>query len=351
MRNGSFDAIVIGAGVMGLSLAIELRKQLARVLVLERSQVGREASYAAAGMLNVEPNASPDFLSFARHSQTIYPRYVEAIRGKSRSGIEFHRTGAIVLSNQRSGERLDAKQLQELEPELVLRDMQAWFVQEDFVGPRSLMKALEEHSTSVGINLETDRAVSELMAAGSCCIGVRCSDQREFSAPVVVNCAGAWANAITNAPQIPTRPVKGQMLSVEPRRPVLRHVVRCAEPEVYMLPRASGTVAIGATVEEVGYNVSTTESAIHELRSAAEKVIPALNGGAIHESWAGLRPGSPDGLPIIGETALPGYFAATGHFRHGILLAPATAEGMADLIINRRSNIDLTAFSPQRFAA
>jgi glycine oxidase len=118
-----------------------------------------------------------------------------------------------------------------------------------------------------------------------------------------------------------------------------------------MLPRLSGTIAVGATVEESAFDYATTPVAQQGLREAAIAVLPPLAEAQIHESWAGLRPGSPDGLPILGETGWLGYFAATGHFRHGILLAPATARAMADLIVSGHTRLDLSPFSPQRFSA
>ena len=143
------------------------------------------------------------------------------------------------------------------------------------------------------------------------------------------------------------RPRKGQMLYVLPQVSVLQHVLRT--PEVYIVPRSAGKILIGATVEDVGFDKSVSASTIRELQNAAAKYVPALASAPITQSWAGLRPGTRDDLPILGRTNIPGGFVATGHFRNGILLAPITAQIMADLIQGRPSLLDIRAFSPDRF--
>jgi glycine oxidase len=212
------------------------------------------------------------------------------------------------------------------------------------------MSALSDHAAGAGIALESQNPVTQIAVENNKCMGVNCADGSTYSAPVVINCAGAWAAQITGGPVIPTRPVKGQMLALDPEYPALRHVVRCGPSQVYMLPRTTGVIAIGATVEEAGFDRATNEEAVTRLHAEAAKVLPALARATVQETWAGLRPCSPDGMPILGETFLPGYFAATGHFRHGILLAPATAEAMSQLILTGNSDIDLSSFSPRRFA-
>ena len=138
------------------------------------------------------------------------------------------------------------------------------------------------------------------------------------------------------------------MLYVYPETNVLQHVLRA--PEVYIVPRSSGKILIGATVEDAGFDKSVSASAIRELQNAAAKYVPALASAPITQSWAGLRPGTPDDLPILGPTNIPGGFVATGHFRNGILLAPITAQIMADLVQGHPSPLDIRAFSPDRFS-
>jgi glycine oxidase len=137
------------------------------------------------------------------------------------------------------------------------------------------------------------------------------------------------------------------MLYVQPRTAMLQHVLRA--PDVYLVPRSSGKILIGATVEDVGYDKTVDPATIHSLFSAAAKYLPELASAPITQSWAGLRPGTPDGLPILGATEAPGVFIASGHFRNGILLAPITAKIMADLVESRPSPLSIAAFSPSRF--
>jgi glycine oxidase len=169
-----------------------------------------------------------------------------------------------------------------------------------------------------------------------------------FQAPKVVNCAGAWSGQI--APHaFPTRPVKGQMLYlVSPTRNLLKHVIRA--PEVYLIPRSDGRILVGTTVEEAGFDKRTDIATIQRLHHAAIAIVPELRNAKILEDWAGLRPGTPDSLPILGATNMPGYYVATGHFRDGILLAPITAQVMAEVITETGCPYDLSPFSPARFA-
>jgi glycine oxidase len=146
----------------------------------------------------------------------------------------------------------------------------------------------------------------------------------------------------------PTRPVKGQMLCVAmPEKEFVRHVIRT--PEVYLIPRSDGRMLIGATQEEAGFDKRTVPETIQKLRQAALDLVPKLAVARFLEAWAGLRPGTPDALPILGTTSTPGYFVATGHFRDGILLAPVTARVMGETICGEKTTLDLGAFAGSRF--
>ena len=168
-----------------------------------------------------------------------------------------------------------------------------------------------------------------------------------------MNCAGAWASQIKPF-GVPTRPVKGQMLCVVPAAkahtsgPLLRHVVRT--PEVYIVPRSDGRILLGSTLEEAGFDKRVDPETVQRLHRAAESVAPEIGQMRIHDAWAGLRPGTPDDLPILGATSMPGYYAATGHYRDGIMLAPVTAEVMTQLLTGQPTKFDLAPFSPLRKA-
>ena len=206
------------------------------------------------------------------------------------------------------------------------------------VDPFLLMQAALAAASSLGVEIRGHAEVNDIRPRAEATEVLTEADT--FSAHCVVDCRGAWSGA-------PIRPRKGQMLYVQPQAAMLQHVLRA--PDVYLVPRSSGKVLVGATVEDVGYDKSVDSATIHSLLSAATKYLPDLASAPITQSWAGLRPGTPDDLPILGPTGTPGVFIASGHFRNGILLAPITAKIMADLVEGRPSPLDIGAFAPFRF--
>jgi len=212
------------------------------------------------------------------------------------------------------------------------------------VDPRALVAAAITAAHHRGVDISSGSEVKSLLVSANRVTGIQ-TGKTSYTAPSVVNCAGAWAGCI--APhRFPVRPVKGQMLAVV-GGPSLRHVVRAEK--AYLVPRSDGRLVIGSTLEEAGYNKQTEVNTIQQLFHAALELVAALGESKVHEAWAGLRPGTPDDLPILGETEIAGYFAATGHFRDGILLAPITAQVMTDLIMGKPPAYDLASFSPARF--
>lgn len=350
MPTKSFDAIIIGGGIIGLSLALELRGSLRSVLVLDRSEPGREASSAAAGMLNACDVKEPRELAALAHaSAELFPSYIDAIRARSDIKIDFQRTGALSIGDGKDGVPLSPAELSSLEPGVTAVAHPVHFVQEeDAVDPRTLMAALIDAARNQDIHLVTGTAVESVLTQAGAALGVRTA-RSEYHSGVVVNCAGAWAKEIGGA-DVPARPVKGQMISLLPRETGIRHVIRAAEPDIYMLPRAGGLVAVGATVEEAGFDKQVDPDTARSLQAAAAAIVPSLADAKMQEAWAGLRPALPDKLPAIGPTSARGIYIATGHYRHGILLAPATARALAELILSGGTSFDLSRFSARRFA-
>jgi glycine oxidase len=355
----SWDAIIAGAGIIGLSLAIELNKQGLRVLVVEKGEPGREASWAAGGMLSDFPGETlPVLQELATASARMYPEFVHELEDESGLKIDLRSVGTLLFLNQLPDpsaldERGWLARWRELEPALKASNLRAKglvgvYLKERCVDPQDLTAAaIATARRHRNINFSFGNQVLSVEICNGKACGVR-TNKTQFAAGMVVNCAGAWAGQIAPHP-FPTRPVKGQMLCVVmPEKELVRHVVRA--PEVYLIPRSDGRMLIGATVEEAGFDKRTVPETIQRLRQAALDLVPRLADARTLEAWAGLRPGTPDGLPILGATATPGYFVATGHFRDGILLAPVTAKLMGQVISGRSPDRDLEAFSAHRFS-
>ncbi|HEX4783746.1 MAG TPA: glycine oxidase ThiO [Candidatus Sulfotelmatobacter sp.] len=350
-----WDIIIIGGGLVGLSLSLALRRRGRSVLVVERGEPGREASHAAGGMLvecSLETPAALQPLAIA--SARMYAQFAQEIELESGMTVDLRDHGTIVFPPpehvyERPGftlETLLPHPLSELEPALADLKRPAFYLKERSVDPRALSAAAWKAAKRRGVDFSSGDEVTALSMVEGRAAGVKTA-KTAFHAAKVVNCAGAWAGQI--APHLfPTRPVKGQMLCLlMPSRTLLKHVIRA--PETYLIPRSDGRLLVGATVEEAGFDKRTDLATIQRFHRAALELVPELRNGKILESWAGLRPGTPDGLPILGATATPGYFVATGHFRDGILLAPITAEIMAAILEGRTPEQDIAPFSPMRF--
>jgi glycine oxidase len=352
----SWDVIIIGGGIIGLSVSIALRKRGAKVLVVERGEPGREASHAAGGMLVDCALETPQALQpLATASARMYPEFAHELQLESGVNVDLREHGAIVISPpEHVHDRPRPAQpgllpapLAELEPALAETDRPASFLKERSVDPRGLTAAAWKTARKRGVDFSSGDPANSVTISHGRVTGVTTA-KTTFQAPKVVNCAGAWAGQVAPHP-FPTRPVKGQMLCLAaPSRELLTHVIRT--PEIYLIPRSDGRILVGTTVEEAGFDKRTDPATIQRFRHSATAMVPELQNAKILEDWAGLRPGTPDALPILGATSTPGYFVAAGHFRDGILLAPITAHVMAKLINEEEPDFHLTPFSPQRFA-
>jgi len=352
----TWDVIIVGGGIIGLSLSIGLRKRGMTVLVVERGEPGREASHAAAGMLADCGWETPRLLQpLATASARMYPEFVHELEDESSMRVDYRSDGTILFPEEahaREWAEFAAANpppapLSQLEPALATANRNAIFLKESSVDPRALVAASLKAAKHRGVDTSAGDAATSLSIMNGKVEGVS-TVKTAFHAPVLVNCAGAWAGQLPPH-QFPTRPVKGQLLAlVPPSRGLLRHVVRA--PEAYLVPRSDGRIVVGATVEEAGFDKRTDADTIHRLHQGAVTLLPELAKARILEAWAGLRPGTPDGLPILGPTETPGYYVATGHFRDGILLTPVTAHVMAQVIAGEQPSFDLAAFSSARFA-
>lgn len=317
----ALDVLIAGAGIMGLSLALELHSRGTRVLVFERDTALRHASFAAAGMLAAnDPHNPPALLPLSQLSTSLYPGYLHRIEQLSGIAVPFQTD--TTLQYQSSGNRLR--------------------LDEHSIDPRQLATALLAAVRAAGIEI---RELCEFHPS------------TEPSEQTIVYTTGAWLPAELNQ-ALPLRPRKGQMLRVQ-LPPSLKNLCEVHRSDaVYIVPRTlgpqAGTAIIGSTVEDAGFDTATHPRDLLHLRTLASELLPALASESVApqiEAWAGLRPHLPDGLPALGPLQ-PGshHFIATGHFRNGILLAPATAVLLADLITGKTTALDLTPFSPARFS-
>jgi glycine oxidase len=303
-----------------------------------------------------DPHLHTELIPLACESARMYSEFVHELQDESEESPDLRTQGTVAFFSEGEAPRcagarlLDADELQTLEPNL-RHSAGAWFLPESSIDPRRLCAALLKAAKHRGVDFVTGSAAIEIEVENGRAAGIRTAHS-SYPSAMVVNCAGAWASQLEPL-GLPTRPAKGQMLSVVPapgsgsHHLLIQRVVRT--PDIYLIPRSDGRILLGATVEDAGFDKRTDAATIQELHHAAEQVVPGVGAMRMHESWAGLRPASPDGLPLLGETKLPGYFAATGHYRDGIMLAPITAQLITQLLTARATDCDLAPFSPLRF--
>ena len=327
------------------------------MLIVEKGEPAREATSAAGGMIaHCDSGNPPELAKMIAASARLYPEFVSELRAEAFESPDLREQGTLAFFEGddvpacEGARKLSEEDLKQVEPLIALRE-QVYLLPERSVDPRKLGSVLEKAARTLGVDFITGSAVTEVAVLNRRATGVRTA-RSFYGGAAVVNCAGAWASQIKPL-GLPTRPVKGQIVCLVPPAgnqhagPLIQHVVRT--PEVYIVPRSDGRMLLGSTVEEAGYDKRVDPDTVKRLQQAAARVVPEIAQMRLHDAWAGLRPGSPDGLPILGLTSLPGYYAATGHYRDGIMLAPITAVVMSQLISGREPEFDLKAFSPLRF--
>ncbi|HEY7514004.1 MAG TPA: glycine oxidase ThiO [Vicinamibacteria bacterium] len=364
------DVVVIGAGIVGLSAARALAAAGARVLVVERGRVGAEASSAAAGMLVAQAEGDEESpllalsLSAREHLVGLVPRLEEetgvvtdlAARGLVSVALDEEEEGRLLERaawQTRRGlpvEILDRREVLEAEPNLNPAVRGGVVFREDhWLDNERLLKALAASAVAHGAGILVGRPVAGLLIENGHVAGVRAGNET-FRAKSVVNATGAWAALLPGDPAPPpVEPVRGQLVSFDMAPPLLRHAVWGGGG--YLVPRPDGKLIAGSTVERAGFDKSVTAAGLRAVLDGALRLAPALADVRLAGSWAGLRPGTPDGLPVIGPGALPGLVHASGLYRSGILLGPLVGEIAADLVLGRRPRIEVSLFAPSRFSA
>jgi len=359
-----FDVVVVGGGVIGLSCAWRAARRGARVAVLERGEPGCGATRVAAGMLAPVGELSfgePELLELTLAAARTYPGFVAELEAATGETTGYEQLGALhvaldrdeaaqlrrVHDLQRSleweAEWLPPRRCRDLEPGLTPSFHGGVLAAgEAAVDPRALTRVLAAALEAEGGELRSGTEVVDGVFEGERLTGVRTTAGEELRAGHVVLAAGAWSGAIDWLPEEarpPVRPVKGQVLELRGRdgEPPARHIL--ASERVYLVPRPDGRLVVGATVEEMGFDTTVTAGGVHELLREAYRLLPDVAEMELLGAIAGLRPGTPDNLPLVGPGAFDGLVLATGHYRNGILLAPLAAEAVADLLSgNRRSS-------------
>jgi glycine oxidase len=344
------DAVVVGAGVIGLSCAWRLAQRGGRVAVVDKAFPPAGATRVAAGMLAPVGELTfgePELLKMTLAAAELYPDFIAELEAASDTPTGYTCVGALHIALDRD-EAAELRRVHELQRSLGLgaewlpprrcRELEPGLTPsfnggvhapgEGSVDPRALVVALCSALEREGAELHFGTAVAEALSEEGAIVGVRTEAGDELRAPTTILATGAWAGRAEWLPEParpPVRPVKGQILELRTRggaRPCQRIV---ASERVYLVPRQDGRLIVGATVEEQGFDTAVTAGGVHELLREAYRLLPDVAEMELVEAAAGLRPGTPDNLPLIGPSGVEGLIWATGHFRNGILLAPLTA--------------------------
>jgi glycine oxidase len=368
------SVVIIGGGIQGLAIGWYLAGAGRSVTIVERGDAGHEATWASAGML--APHVVTSTLAEALRSRlvltshSLWPGFADELQQASSVAIGYRTEGSLVTAHDQEGiERITAyrdlqrewgiatqwlsgDEARKLEPHLASDVIAAVHSDIDHqVDNRKVAQALRAAFLSASGELREHKPVTGIVIEQDEVIGVRCGDEM-LAARTVILAAGAWSASIAGLPEDvipPVRPVKGQILAVQmpADAPLVRHLIW--GHSVYIIPRLDGRLIIGATVEEQGFDMQLTAGAVLGLLQSACATIPAIRDRPIHEMWVGLRPGSLDDAPILGNTSVRGLILATGHFAHGIVLAPITAQAICHLILTGETMDEIQPFSLSRF--
>ncbi|MFW2387997.1 MAG: glycine oxidase ThiO [Polyangiales bacterium] len=363
------DVIVVGGGLMGCTVAYRLAKDGARVLVLERSIPGAEASSAAAGILGPSMESFDDALALqlGRRSRELHAELADELDELLGVDVGFRRCGVlklafsaeelVALDTQAASLEIHGVRCHRWSPEELLQEepsanpdaLGALSVSEDAqVEPRKLLSAVALGAERDGVSFRSGSTVHSIEVEAGRARGVQLGDEL-IEADRIVVAAGSWTTLIPGLPfdSDTIFPVRGQMIATETRPPVFRRIVFGAGG--YVVPRPDGRVLCGSTMERVGFERGITFGGMADVIEKATTIAPVLRTAAIVEHWSSFRPGTPDGLPLVGETKLENLFLASGHHRNGILLAPLTAELIADAMAGKPASRQSDALSPHRF--
>ena len=363
-----FDVAIAGAGLIGGSIALELARAGLRVGLFDRQEPGRESSWAGAGILSPAPESSAmiPLVPLAKASMAIYPEFIRMVEEISGQSAGFRPKGTLQALFSRDAreelstvialhhglglkaEPLRAEDARELEPSLG-EDLEAAVLrpEEGSVDNRALTRAVLEAARRSGVQSFPGSGAKAIWCEAGRCAGLHLKNEN-IEAQWTVIAAGCFsANIEGVAAYAPVRPAKGQMVALRANDLKIERVLW--SEKIYLVPRNDGRILAGATVEYTGFERGLTAGGLERILAGAIELSPGLAAARVEETWAGLRPDSPDHLPILGTTDLDGLLIATGHFRSGILLTPITAKLVREWITLQRVSVDWERFSPMRF--
>jgi glycine oxidase len=363
-----FDVAIAGSGLIGGAIALELARVGLRVGVFDQGEPGQEASWAGAGILSPapeNPGAIP-LVPLGKASLALYPEFVAEVEESSGDDVGFRPKGTLeaLFSGDAArelstlialhhglglkAEPLRGEDARELEPALN-PDVEAAVLrpEEASVDNRALTRAVLDAAQKNGVEIFPGNAARAIWRESGRCAGMELQGER-VSAKWTIVAAGCFSSRIEGVKAYaPVRPAKGQMIALRADGLEIERVLW--SEKIYLVPRNDGRILAGATVEYVGFEKEVSAGGLEKILSASMELAPDLARACVEETWAGLRPDSPDHLPILGPTDLDGLVIATGHFRSGILLAPVTARLVREWVTEQRVSIDWERFSPMRF--
>ncbi|MFZ5891663.1 MAG: glycine oxidase ThiO [Myxococcota bacterium] len=368
-KDRTWDAVIVGGGIMGCGSAFELARNGVRVLVLERSVPGAEASSAAAGILGaqVESHAQGALFELALRSRALYPEWAQSLAAKTGIDVELRSSGVVRVAfdpkaqahvvrehafQAKHGCRVETWNRTDLHERLpaVSGDANAavYFPDDARIDPPKLLRALHIAAEREGAVFRSGALVKRVVTSGKRVEGVALDDGSVVRAGRVIVAAGSWSSLVEGVP-LPSGgviPARGQIVELCLPLPLFEPVI--FGPKCYLVPRDDGRVLIGSTLEFVGYRREVTAVAVRDLLDAAIRLVPSLGEATLGRTWSNFRPYTQDSQPVIGEAGIEGLLLATGHYRNGILLAPITAAIVSALVLGKEPPIAPDAWSPLR---
>jgi glycine oxidase len=364
----NFEAAIAGGGLIGGAIALELALAGVRVAVFDQGEPGREASWAGAGILSPAPEnpATIPLVPLGKASMALYPEFVARVEEVSGYDVGFRPKGALEALFSRDAARelsthvalqhgwglkaeaISAEDAREMEPALS-PEVEAAVLRPDeaSVDNRALTQAVLDAARKSGAEIFAHKKVRGIWREKNRCAGLQLENEK-VSAKWTIVAAGSFSGNIAGVDAYaPVRPAKGQMVSLRAQHVQIERVLW--SDKIYLVPRNDGRILAGATVEYVGFDKRVTAGGVRKILDGAIELAPDLAQARVEETWAGLRPDSPDHLPILGPTEIEALLVATGHFRSGILLTPITARLIREWITEQRVSTDWERFSPLRF--